>query len=191
MQTQFLDTRDPKVDGLAGSLVITLGRGLSIGAAYAHSFLDLDLDFVGWDGKDAQAFTSGITFEKSGWTLAVVDTWTRNHELVPTEAATVMYDTLGAELFAARRFPNGLMAYFGFDFAIPRSLDTRFVDPDYGTRDLIGGLRYYFERKDWSFFYLEGRSGSSRDSSGERAADVVTLGMRLQFSVRRALGLEP
>jgi hypothetical protein len=153
--------------------------------------LDFDVALVGWDGNDAQAFTSGIKFDREGWTLAVVDTWTHNHELVLGDGAAVMYDTLGAELFAARRFPSGFMAYVGFDFAIPRSLDTRFVDPDYGTRDLIGGLRYYFEQKSWSFFYLEGRSGSSRDSIGERAADVVTLGMRLQFSMRRALGLAP
>jgi hypothetical protein len=83
------------------------------------------------------------------------------------------------------------MPFVGFDFAIPRSLDTRYVDPDFGNRDLLGGLRYYFESRRVSFFYLEGRTGSSRDALGERAEDVVTLGMRLEFSMRRALGFEP
>jgi predicted porin len=191
LQTQFLDTRKLVTDTVAGSLVIEPIEGLSVGAAYSRAFLNFDSEVVGYDGGDAQAATAGLEFERGGWTLAVVDTWTRNHELVNTEAATVIYDTLGAEMFVARRFRGGWEPYAGFDFAIPRNLDPRFVDPDYGTRDVIAGLRWYFERKSWSFFYFEGRTGSSRNELGERDPDVATLGLRLDFSVRRAMGLDP
>jgi predicted porin len=190
-QAQFLDAREAALDSLSASLIVEPVKGLFIGAAYSRSFLDVDVELVGYDGGDAQALTGGIKLDRSGWKLAVVDTWTRNHEVVSTEAASVIYDTLGAELFAGRLFPNGFMPFVGFDFAIPRSLDTRYVDPDFGNRDLLGGLRYYFESRRVSFFYLEGRTGSSRDALGERAEDVVTLGMRLEFSMRRALGFEP
>jgi predicted porin len=191
LQTQFLDRRELVTDSASGSLVVEPIHGLLVGAAYSRAFLSFKNEVVGYDGKDAQAATAGFQFERGGWTLAVVDTWTQDHELVNAEAATVMYDTLGAEMFAARRFRGGFMPYAGFDFAIPRNLDARYVDPDYGTRDVIAGLAWYFERKSWSFLYLEGRTGTSRNELGEREPDVVTLGMRLDFSMRRAMGLDP
>ena len=61
---------------------------------------------------------------------------------------------------------------------IPRNLDTRFVDPTFGTRDLLGGIRWLLDLKANSFVYLEGRTGQSRPADGQRAADVVTLGIR-------------
>ncbi len=190
LQTQFLDTRDTVSDSVAGSLIVEPFEGLLVGAAYSRAFLNFDREVDGWDGKDSQALTAGFKFERGGWTLAVVDTWTRNHELVNTSEATVMYDTLGAEMYVARRFRGGWMPYAGFDLAVPRDLDSTYVDPDYGTRDIIAGLQWYFERKSWSFFYLEGRTGSSRNERGVRDPDVVTLGIRLDFSVRRAMGLD-
>jgi predicted porin len=190
VQAQFLDTRSPTVDGLAGSLVYDFENGLRVGAAYAHAFLDFGEEIVGYDGGDAQAFTAGITFDDGVWTLAALDTWTHDHELVATDAATVMYDTLGAELFVGRKFEGVVMTYAGFDLAIPRSLDARFVDPNYGTRDLIGGVRWLFDPKGTSYAYVEGRTGQTRDTAGERALDQVMLGIRLNYSLRRALGLD-
>ncbi|HEX6272992.1 MAG TPA: porin [Polyangiaceae bacterium] len=190
-QAQFLDTREAVVDGVSGSLVVDVGAGLRAGIAYSRSFLDLNAAIAGYDGGDAQALTAGVHFGDAHWTLAVVDTWTRNHELVPTESATVMYDTLGAELYVARRFGNVAMPYAGFDFAIPRALDARFVDPDYGTRDLIAGARFFVDSRARSFAYVEGRTGATRDALGERADDVVMAGLRLDFSLRESLGFEP
>jgi predicted porin len=189
MQTQFLDTRSPTVDSLSGSLVYDFANGLQIGAAYSHAFIDFDQEIVGYDGKDAQALSGGISFHDGRWTIATLGTWTRNHELVATEPATVMYDTLGAELFVARKFDHALMPYAGFDLAIPRSLDTRFIDPDYGTRDLLGGVRWLFDEKGMSYAYIEARTGQTRDSTGARALDLVMIGIRLNYSLRRALGL--
>ena len=188
-QAQFIGSRSPTLDGLAGSLIYSPARGLRLGVAYSHSFLNLSSNIVGYDGKDAQAFTAGITFERDGWKIAVLDTWTHDHELVSTQQATVAYDTLGAELFASRRYRELLMFYAGFDFAIPRNLDTRFVDPNFGTRDLLGGIRWLLDLKANSFVYLEGRTGQSRAADGQRAADVVTLGIRFNYSLRRSLGL--
>ncbi|HEX6766169.1 MAG TPA: hypothetical protein VF103_11840, partial [Polyangiaceae bacterium] len=120
-----------------------------------------------------------------------VNTWTRNHELVTTPSTTVMYDTLGAELYVARRFGDVVMPYGGIDFAIPRHLDPSFVDPSYGTRDVLGGVRFLFDERGDSFAYVEGRTGDTRDALGNRATDVVLVGLRLQYSLRRGLGLEP
>ncbi|HEX6764699.1 MAG TPA: porin, partial [Polyangiaceae bacterium] len=191
IQAQFLDARDHPIDGLGGSLVYDFDDGLRVGVAYSHAFLDFGSEVAGYDGGDAQALTGGITFDGSGWTVSALDTWTRNHELVRTNEATVIYDTLGAELFVAYRIQGVLMPYGGFDYAVPRSLDSRFVDPNYGTRDLLGGFRWLFDAKAGSFVYLEGRTGTTRDANGARAADVVTLGIRFNYSLRRALGLEP
>lgn len=191
VQAQFLDSRAGVVDGLAGSVVYDFGRGLRAGAAYSRSFLDLHQVIVGYDQGDAQALTAGFTFDDGAWLLSTLGTWTRNHEFVLTDSATVAYDTLGAELFVSYRLACGLMPYGGFDFAIPRNLDAAFVDPNYGTRDALGGLRWNFDVNAGSFFYLEGRTGQTRDAAGARAADVVTLGIRLNYSLRRGLGLEP
>jgi predicted porin len=190
-QAQFLDTRDGVVDGLSGSAVYESGRGLKIGVAYSHSYLDFGaLDVVGYDGGDAQALTFGINFDDGAWMISALDTWTRNHEFVLADSATVAYDTLGAELLVGYRFHGKLMPYAGFDFAIPRNLDTTFVDPEYGTRDVLGGVRWLFDPKPGSFVYLEGRTGQTRDASGTRAADIVTLGIRFNYSLRRALGFD-
>jgi predicted porin len=190
VQAQFLDTRSPTLDGLGASLVYDFENGLRVGAAYSHAFLDFDESIVGYDGDDAQAFTAGVTFDDGVWTLAALDTWTHDHELVATDAATVIYDTLGAELFVGRKFEGTVMTYAGFDLAIPRALDTRFIDPDYGTRDLIGGVRWLFDPKGRSYAYVEGRTGQTRDTAGNRALDQVMLGIRLNYSLRRALGLD-
>jgi len=188
-QAQFIDSRSPTVDGLAGSLIFAPVPGLRLGVAYSYSFLDITSSIVGYDGKGARAFTAGITFERDGWKLAALDTWTQNHELVQTEQATVAYATLGAELFVSRRYRDLLMFYAGFDFAIPRGLDTRFVDPNFGTRDLLGGVRWLLDLQSNSFVYLEGRTGQTRAANGGRALDVLTLGIRFNYSLRRSLGL--
>jgi predicted porin len=191
LQAQFLDSRREVVDGLSGSLVGQLGRGLRAGVTYSHSFMDLGTGIAGYDGGDAQALTGGVTFDGADWTASALGTWTHNHEAVTTAAATVMYGTLGAELFVARRFRDLFLFYCGFDLAIPRDLDARFVDPDYGTRDLLGGVRWLFDSSATSFVYLEGRAGQSRDKGGGQAGDVVTLGLRFNYSLRRGLGLSP
>jgi len=189
VQAQFIDSRSPPLDGLAGSLIFAPVRGLRLGLAYCHSFLDLNANIVGYDGKDAQALTAGITFERDGWKIAALDTWTHDHELVATEQATVAYDTLGAELFVSRRYRDRLLFYAGFDFAIPQNLDTRFVDPNFGTRDLLGGLRWLLNVQANSFVYAEGRTGQTRAPGGQRAEDVLTLGIRFNYSLRRSIGL--
>jgi predicted porin len=189
VQAQFLQARSPVVDSLSGSLIWALGKGVRLGMAYSHSFLDLSSRIVGYDGGDAQAFTAGIAFEAEGWKLAALDTWTRNHELVTPDTVTVAYDTLGAELFLSRTFRDLFMLYGGIDFAIPRNLDAEFVDPDYGTRDVIGGARWLLDAKAGSFAYLEARSGLTRDTQGARAEDVVMLGIRFNYSLRQALGM--
>jgi len=153
--------------------------------------LDLSTPVAGYDGGDSQALSGGFGFDGAGFRLAALGTWTHNHELVQSGAATVMYDTLGASVYLARRFWGRVMPYAGFDFAIPRGLDTRFVDGDFGTRDLIGGLRWMFDTEDTqSSAYVEARTGRTRDAAGERAPDVVMVGIRFDYSLRRALGLE-
>jgi predicted porin len=192
LQAQFLDATPNVVDGLAGSVVYRLGRSLELGAAYSYSFLDFGkTPIAGYDGNDSQALTAGISFEDRGWKVASVNTWTHDHELVKTPSAAVMYDTLGAELFASRRFAELVVLLAGFDLAVPRGLDTRFVNPNYGNRDVLFGARLLLDAKAGSFVYLEGRTGTTRDATGTRAQDVVTLGIRFNYSLRRAIGLEP
>jgi len=190
VQAQFMDARSPTVDSVSASLIADTGAGLRLGLTYSRAFLDTSTAVVGYDGGDAQAFTGGFTFDGAGVRLAALGTWTHDHELVTSGAVAVMYDTLGASVYLSRRFWERVMPYAGFDFAIPHGLDTRFVDADYGTRDLIGGLRWMFDTEDTlSCAYLEARTGRTRDAAGERAPDVVMLGIRFDYSLRRALGL--
>jgi predicted porin len=191
-QAQFLDATSRVLDGFAGSAVYDLGAGVRVGAAYSHSFLEVSaVPLAGYDGKDAQAFTAGVTFERAGWRISSVNTWTHDHELVKTTSAAVMYDTLGAELFASRTFASLVSLYAGFDLAIPRHLDTRFVNPNYGNRDVLFGARLLLDAKAASYVYLEARTGETRDANGARAEDALMLGIRFNYSLRRALGLEP
>lgn len=192
VQAQFLPQRSAVVDGLSASAVYQLGAGFRVGAAYSHSFLDFGTTpIAGYDGKDAQAFTAGISFDRFGWKVAAVNTWTHDHEIVKTPSAAVMYDTLGAELYLSRRFRDLVQAFAGLDFAIPRGLDARFVNPNYGTRDILLGARLLLDDQAGSFVYLEGRTGETRDANGTRADNVVMLGIRFVYSLRRALELEP
>ncbi len=191
VQAQFLDSTPKVVDGLAGSLVYRCGA-LQFGAAYSLSFLDFgSIPIAGYDGKNGRALTFGVSFERGGWRIGSVNTWTHDHELVKTTSAAVMYETLGAELFVSRRFEELVVLLAGFDFAIPRGLDTRFVDPNYANKDVLFGARLLFDKKAGSFLYVEGRTGETRDATGARAEDVVTLGIRFNYSLRRAFGLEP
>lgn len=191
LQAQFMDTRDPTLDSVSGSVIAETGAGLRVGITYSRAFLDLAPALPGYDGKDAQAFTGGLEFDGAGFRLAALGTWTHDHELVQNAGVTVMYDTLGASVFLARRFWRSLMPYAGFDFAIPRALDTRYIDGDYGTRDLIGGVRWlYDDRELFSFVYAEARTGRTRDAAGKQAPDAVMIGIRFDYSLRRALGLE-
>ncbi|HYQ45113.1 MAG TPA: porin [Polyangiaceae bacterium] len=191
VQAQFLDSTSRKIDGFGGAAVYDFGMGIRAGLAYTYSFLQSPgVPVVGYDDKDSQALTGGVIFERAGWRIASVNTWTHNHEVVKTASAAVMYDTLGAELYVGRSFENLVTVYGGFDFAIPRSLDTRFVDPNYGTRDAIFGVRLLLDHKAASFVYLEGRTGTTRDVNGTRADDALMLGIRFNYSLRRALGLE-
>lgn len=191
VQAQFTSARSPTLDGLGGSLVYELGAGLRVGVAYSHAFLDFTSNIAGYDGEDAQALTAGISFKEGGWKIAVVNTWTHDHELVKTPLATVMYDTRGSELFVSRSFQDLVMVLAGFDFAIPYALDPSLVNPDYGTRDLLMGARWLLDTKAGSFVYLEARTGLSRDVYGEPAEDLLMLGIRFNYSLRRGLGLDP
>jgi len=190
-QAQFQSSMPGAVDSLSASAIYQFTPSLRAGIAYSHAFLNVNSNLVGYDGGAAQALTGGLVFDDAGWKFAVMDSWTRNHEVVSTASASVVYDTLGAELFASRRFGEHLMLILGFDFAIPRQLDTRFVNPNYGTRDVLGSFRWLLDRKAGSFVYLEGRTGATRDPAGQRAEDVVMLGIRFNYSLRRGMGMEP
>ncbi len=190
LQAQFIDARDPVVDGLGASVIYDTGIGLRLGFAYSHAFLNFSGSLVGYDGGDPQALSSGLSFEGGDFRASALGTWTHNHETVNAGPTTVVVDTLGAGLFVSYRIRGFLMPYGGFDLAIPRGLDTRFVDPDLGTRDLLGGVRLLFDDRTASFAYVEARTGRTRDAAGEQAEDVVTLGIRADYSLRRGLGLD-
>jgi predicted porin len=192
LQAQFLDSTPRVLDGFASSLVYRLGPSLKFGVAYSFSFLDFgSIPVAGYDGKDSQAFTAGVGFERAGWKIASVNSWTHDHELVKGSSAAVMYDTLGAELHVSRTLSDLVLLFAGFDFAIPRQLDARFVNPNYGTRDVLFGAELLLDTKAGSFVYLEARTGETRDANGVRGDDVVMLGVRFNYSLRRSLGLEP
>jgi len=162
---------------------------LRAGLAYSHAFLDdLGLELVGFDGTGAQAFTAGVGYKGESWVIASLNTWTRNHEIVNGTQAAVMYDTLGAELFVARTFAERVMLYGGFDFAVPRGLDPRFISPNYGTRDVLFGARWLFDSKLKSYAYIEARTGASIAVDGSTEPDILTLGLRLSYSLREGLG---
>jgi hypothetical protein len=56
---------------------------------------------------------------------------------------------------------------------------------------VLAGVRWLFDERADSFAYVEGRTRGTRDALGNRAADVVLVGLRLQYSLRRGLGLDP
>ncbi|HEY6725995.1 MAG TPA: porin [Polyangiaceae bacterium] len=191
VQAQFMSERSAKLDGFGGSLVYDTGFGLRVGVAYSHAVLDFSSNIAGYDGGDAQALSGGIVFDDAGWKIALLGTWTHDHELVATPGATVMFDTRGSELFVSRRIEDLVMLTAGFDWAIPQDLDAALVNPDYGTRDFLAGVRWLLDPRASSFVYIEARTGLSRDAIGERAEELVMLGIRFNYSLRKSLGLDP
>jgi predicted porin len=192
VQAQFLQSRSAPVDALAGSVVYDFGCGLKLGMAYDRTFIggSPNLVLVGQQPGGGHVLTGGLTFKRHGWWIASLGTLTQNQEFVDTKAGTVAYKTMGAELFMSYVFGGRVMPLAGFDLAIPRDLDTRYVNPRFATRSYIAGLRFLFEPKLSSFAFIEARSGPSYDQTGARVADVIVVGIRLEYSLRRALGLE-
>jgi len=199
VMAQFRAATPSLLDSLAGSLSYETSFGLRAGIAYSHALLEASpVVLVGFDGNGADALTFGVSYSDERWVLASVNTWTRNHEAVSLAEGAIVYDTLGSELFIARKFLGRVLSYAGFDLAVARHLPTpqlatmqlamQGVDPNYGTRDVLFGARWLFDAAGLSYAYVEGRTGASIAADGAPAPTVLTLGLRLCYSLRDALG---
>lgn len=70
----------------------------------------------------------------------------------------------------------------GYNGLFPRGAFAGVAGPDH---NLLLGVRAFLV--DFAWFYLEGRVGVERDAGRETPANSIMLGLRFEFSSRRAL----
>ena len=98
---------------------------------------------------------------------------------------SIVHDATGFELYGRYRLTDRLHLTGGMNAMDPDRLDAR-IDPDFKRKYYILGGRWYFD--DRTFAYLEARLDDSVDPAGGPGEDVVTIGLRYDFRLRKKTG---
>ena len=175
-------SNNQQYDGGAGaSLTYNWSVGLSIAAAYNHSFIDqLDADLIalGLTG-DRQAAVVGVKFVNGPLFLATTAARHKNHEA--TDQLQYV-DAWGWELYARYSFSNRFRVVGGANL-----LDPDDNDPEagkYEVRSAILGLQYTYGNislGDMIYFECELNAGHRFD--GSSVENAYTVGIRYSFEL--------
>ncbi len=163
--------------GLGGSVIVSPSESWDIGLAFAGARVKGQFEqLTGED--DSGTATLGVRYHSGPWNAAFnVAAW-KNHEAIFFADDTLIYDGVGAELYAAYEYSDRLQLYGGFNYTDPDINDPR-VDPDFGVEFLIFGASWFSSKE--SFAYLEGLLSSSRDENGKHVDSVISAGYRFDF----------
>ena len=171
------------------SLRYGMTERLSIGAAYNGTDLD-DASIVGLI-DDPEYLIFGVRYETERLYLAAIWADQENGDFVDVEdpmalaPVSVVFDASGVELYGFYDVTERFRLTGGLNVTDPDRLDPR-VDPDYEIKYYVVGARWHFDRR--TLAYFEARLDDSVDPSGESVFDVVTLGLRFDFSLKKKSG---
>jgi predicted porin len=169
------------------SLRYGLTERLSIGAAYNDADLDDESIVVGLI-DDPEYLIFGVRYETERLYLAAIWADQENGDFVDVDdpmalaPVSVAFDASGVELYGSYDVTERFRLTGGLNVTDPDRLDP-LVDPDYEIKYYVVGARWHFDRRTWAYF--EARLDDSVDPSGESAFDVVTLGLRFDFSLKK------
>ncbi len=178
LQTQLKTSADDDdFKGLAGSMIFSPGDAWDIGFAFSGSRVEGTFEEIVGD-KDSYVATLGARYHRGPWNAAFSVAKWDNHEAIFFEDDTLVYDGIGAELYASYAWSDRLHVYGGFNYTDPDIDDPR-VDPDFGVEFLIFGASW-FATED-SFAYLETLLSSGREVDGSDIDSVFSAGYRFDF----------
>ena len=179
LQTQ-LKTVDDNTDdykGLGGSVIVSASDSWDIGLAFAGARVSGRFEQISGDDQSGVA-TLGARYHRGPWNAAInLATW-KNHEAIFFEDGTLIYDGVGAELYAEYAYSDRLQLYGGINYTDPDIDDPR-VDPDFGIEFLIFGASLFASEE--SFAYIEALFSNSTDENGEDVDSVISAGFRFDF----------
>jgi predicted porin len=178
LQTQ-LKTSDDDEDfkGLAGSLIYAPNDSWEIGAAFSASRVEGTFEQIAGD-KYSSVATVGLRYHSGPWNTAFnIAAWD-DHEALFFKDDTLIYDGLGAELYADYAYSDRLHIYGGFNYTNPDIDDPR-VDSDFGNKQLLFGASWFSTEQ--SFAYIEALLSGSRNINGKRIDSVLSTGFRFDF----------
>ncbi|MGI9248243.1 MAG: porin [Woeseiaceae bacterium] len=178
LQTQLkTSSDDDNYKGLGGSMIYSPSDAWDIGFAFAAARVKGAFEQIAGD-NDSNVATLGVRYQRGPWNAALSIAKWDNHEAVFFDDDTLIYDGVGAELYASYEWSNRMHLYGGFNYTDPDIDDPR-VDPGFGAEFLIFGASW-FATKD-SFAYLEGLLSTSKKVTGEDVDSVISAGYRFDF----------
>ncbi len=122
--------------------------------------------------------TLGARYHSGPWNAAFSIAAWKNHEAIFFQDDTLIYDGIGAELFASYEYSERLHLYGGFNYTDPDIDDPR-VDPDFGVEFLIFGASIFATKE--SFGFIEALLSNGKDENGVRVDSVISAGYRFDF----------
>ena len=178
LQTQLKTPADNgDFKGLGGSLIFSPNGSWEIGAAFAANRIEGTFEAIAGSDNSGVA-TVGVRYHSGPWSTAFNIAKWDNHEAIFFEDDTLLYDGVGAELYADYEYSHRLHIYGGFNFTDPDIDDPR-VDPDFGVEYLILGASW--SATDESLAYFEALLSGSRDINGRHVDSVLSAGYSFDF----------
>ncbi len=163
--------------GFGSSLIFSPTETWDIGLAFAGARVKGDFETITGDTETGVA-TLGARYHSGPWNAALSIAAWKNHEAIFFQDDTLIYDGVGAELFASYEYSERLHLYGGFNYTDPDINDPR-VDPDFGVEFLIFGASIF--ATDESFAFIEGLLSNSKDENGVRVDSIISAGYRFDF----------
>ncbi len=178
LQTQLKTSADnDDYRGLGGSFIVSPTDAWDIGLAFAGARVKGDFETITGDAETGVA-ALGARYHSGPWNAAFSIAAWENHEAIFFQDDTLIYDGVGAELFASYEYSERLQLYGGINYTDPDINDPR-VDPDFGVEFLILGASLFATKE--SFGYIELLLSNGKDENGVRVDSVISAGYRFDF----------
>ena len=149
----------------------------NIGLAFAGARVKGIFETITGDEETGVA-TQGARYHSGPWNAAFSIAAWKNQDAVFFVDDTLIYDGVGAELFASYEYSERLHLYGGFNYTDPDINDPR-VDPDFGVEFLILGASIFATKE--SFGFIEALLSNCKDENGVRVDSVLSAGYRFDF----------
>lgn len=195
LQGQMRGGKANVLDGYGISLRHPLGEGFLVGAAFVQARLEeANLPFIPGLHGNPRYVSLGAQMERGPWLVALVLSKQKNGDFATvvdpatTEPESVVFDANGVEFHTRWQAQPHLRFKFGGGYVDPVDL-TSPIDADFALKYLIVGAEWFFDES--TYIYCEGRLDQSVTPDGASRPDVLLIGLRFDFSLRKTTGSRP
>jgi predicted porin len=188
------DANDGVTDGYGASLQAVLSKRWTVGGAFNRSRVDNAL-FPITRGltDDPSHWVAGVRYDNDSLHVALTYSKQENGDFVTVEdpatmsEVSIVFDAEGIEASGVFELTERVHVTGGFNHLRPERLDP-LLDPGFERKTYIAGARYMFD--DRTYAYFEARLDDSTTATGAARSDVVTLGLRYDFTIKKKSGDE-